>query len=84
MQSESSDALKHSFYGVSPVAQPAGAFQAAITNSFGGTANLATGMAAITGTYNSTILANAITTLYTQLEEIRASLVELGILKGAA
>jgi hypothetical protein len=63
---------------------PAGAFQAAITNSTGGTANLTTGMAAITGTYNSTILANAFTTLYTQLEEIRDSLVSLNVLKGGA
>jgi hypothetical protein len=84
MQSDSSNALKHSFYGVAPVARPAGAFQAAVTDSSGGTANLATGVAALTGTYNSTILANAIATILAQQEEIRASLVDLGLLKGSA
>lgn len=75
---------KVGFYGVTPAAQPAAAIQGAITDDSGGTANLATGITTITGTYNSTILANAIATLAAQLEEIRASLVELGVIKGGA
>lgn len=70
------------FFGATPVVQPSGAFQAAATDSSGGTANLATGIAALTGTYNSAIIANAIATLAAQVEEIRSSLVDLGALKG--
>jgi hypothetical protein len=72
------------FYGKTPVAQPAGASQGAITDNSGGTSNLTTGVTTITGTYNSTILANAFATTLAQLEEIRASLVDVGILKGSA
>lgn len=72
------------FYGATPVAQPAAAIQGAITDDSGGTANLSTGVTTITGTYNSAILANAFATTLAQLEEIRASLVEVGILKGSA
>lgn len=75
---------KVGFYGVTAVVQPSGANQGAITDDSGGTANLATGITTITGTYNSTILANAIATLAAQLEEIRSSLVDLGVLKGSA
>lgn len=75
---------KIGFYGTTPAAQPAAAIQGAITDDSGGTANLATGITTITGTYNSTIIANAVATLAAQLEEIRASLVELGIIKGSA
>lgn len=75
---------KVGFFGTTPVAQPSDASQGAITDSSGGTANLSTGIAALTGTYNSTILANAIATLADQLEEIRSSLVELGVIKGSA
>jgi hypothetical protein len=76
---------KIGFYGATPVARRAGStLQAALTNSTGGTANTTTGLATITGTYNSTIIANALTTLYAQLEEIRGALVSVGIIKGSA
>lgn len=73
------------FYGATPVARRAGStLQAALTNSSGGTANTTTGIATITGTYNSTILANAVATICAQMEEIRGALVSVGILKGSA
>lgn len=75
---------KVGFYGTTPVVQPAAAAQAAITDSSGGTANAATGVAALTGTYNSTLLANAIATLAAQTNAMRTALVNLGAMKGSA
>lgn len=73
------------FYGVTPVARRAGStLQAAITDSSGGTANTTTGVATLTATYNSTIIANAIATILAQMGEIRGALVSVGILKGSA
>lgn len=65
------------FYGATPVARPS--VPAAITDSSGGTANVATGVAALTGTYNSTILANALATIIASQTSLRAALVSLGI-----
>jgi phosphoglycerate kinase len=51
------------FYGTTPVARRAGAAaQATVTDSSTGTANVSTGIAALTASYNSTILADAIAT----------------------
>lgn len=75
---------KIAFYGASPVAQPAGAAQAAITDLSGGTAAPTNGVATITATYNQTILANAFATLVAQTNAIRSALVTVGIMKGAA
>lgn len=72
------------FYGTTPCDQPAAAAQAAITDSSGGAANAATGVAALTGTYNSTILANALATVIAQTNAMRSALVETGIMKGSA
>jgi hypothetical protein len=72
------------FYGVAPCDQPAAAAQGAITDESGGTANTATGIVTLTGTYNSAILANAIATLAAQGNAIRAALVEVGLIKGSA
>lgn len=75
---------KIGFYGLAtPIVQPSGAAQAAITDSSGGTANSATGVAALTGTYNSTILANAIATLAAQGNAVRLALVNLKLIAGA-
>ena len=71
------------FYGKTPIVQPSGAAQAAITDSSGGTANSATGVATITGTYNSTILANAFATVIAQQNAIRLALVNLGVIAGS-
>lgn len=72
------------FYGVAPCDQPAAAAQGAITDESGGTANTATGIVTLTGTYNSAIIANAIATLAAQGNALRAALVELGLIKGSA
>lgn len=71
------------FYGGTPIAQRTNAAQAAITDSSGGTANPTTGVAALTGTYNSTILANALATIIAQTNELRASIVALSLIKGS-
>ena len=63
---------KISFYGVAPVTQPSSASQAALTATTG----LTGGVAFSTTTAFSAFVA--------QVEEIRASLVELGLLKGSA
>jgi hypothetical protein len=74
---------KISFYGVTPVTQPTAAAQAAITDSSGGTANSSTGVAALTATYNSTIIANALATVIAQTNAFRTALVNLGLIKGS-
>lgn len=74
---------KVGFYGATPVTQPTAAAQAAVTDSSGGTAAATNGIATITGTYNSTILANAIATLAAQTNAIRGALVSVGIIKGS-
>lgn len=72
------------FYGATPIVQPAGAAQGVITDSSGGVANVTTGVAALTGTYNSTIIANALATIIAQNTAMRLALVNLGLIKGAA
>jgi hypothetical protein len=65
------------FYGATPVARPS--VPAAITDASGGTGAVTNGILTITGTYNSTILANAIATLAASVNSIRAALVTVGI-----
>ncbi len=65
------------FYGATPIAQAAG--YGTVVDTSGGTATAATGITTITGTYNSTILANAIATLAKQTNAIEAQLVALGL-----
>lgn len=72
------------FWGATPVDQPADADQAAITDGSTGTANPTTGVAALTATYNSTLIINAFATIIAQTNAIRAALVECGIMKGEA
>ena len=74
---------KVGFYGATPVAQPTAAAQAAVTDASGGAAAATNGIVTITGTYNSTILANAIATLAAQTNAIRGALVSVGIIKGS-
>ena len=75
---------KIGFYGATPVVRRSGAVQAALTDSSGGTANQATGLATITATYNQTIIANAFATLAASINEVRATLVGNGLWKGSA
>lgn len=74
---------KVSFYGATPVVQPTSAAQAAITDSSGGTASATSGVQALTSSYNSTIIGNALATILAQNAQIRTSLVNLGLWKGS-
>jgi hypothetical protein len=71
------------FYGATPIVRPSSAAQGVITDSSGGTANVTTGVAALTGTYNSAIIANALATIIAQNTAMRLALVNLGLIKGA-
>lgn len=81
------------FYGATPVVQPTSASQAAVTgvtDASGGAAAATNGILTLTGTYNSTILANAIATLAqlgnankTLVNQLRSDLVSLGLIKGS-
>lgn len=72
------------FWGKTPIVQPKGAAQALVTDGSTGTAAPTNGIAALTATYNSTILANAIATIAAQTNAIQAALVSAGLMKGAA
>lgn len=78
-----SSSSKLAFYGGTPYAQPSGAAQAAVTDASGGTAAATNGILTLTGTYNSTIIANAIATLAAQSNALRNALVSLGLIAGA-
>jgi len=78
-----SSADKVAFYGSTPIAQPSGATQAAVTDASGGTAAATNGILTLTGTYNSAIIANAIATLAAQGNALRSALVSLGLIAGS-
>ena len=71
------------FWGATPIVQPSGAAQAAVTDGSTGTAAPTNGIAPLTGTYNSTLLINAIATLAAQGNAIRNALVSVGIIAGS-
>lgn len=71
------------FWGATPIAQPSGAAQAAVTDGSTGTAAPTNGIVALSGTYNSTLLINAIATLAAQGNAIRNALVSAGIIAGS-
>lgn len=76
---------KLGFYGLAaPIAQPAAAGQAQITDGSTGTAAATNGIAALTGTYNSTLLINAIATLAAGVNAANSTLTSLGLQKGSA
>lgn len=82
------------FYGVTPIVQPAAAAQSAvtaITDSSGGTSSYTTGIQALSGTFNSTLIANGISTCAAQgnankvlINQLRSDLIALGLIKGSA
>lgn len=78
-----STSTKLSFYAVTPVVQPSGAAQAAVTDASGGTAAATNGILTLTATYNSAIIGNAIATLAAQGNALRNALVSLGLIAGA-
>ena len=64
------------FYGVTPVVQGTGIAQ--LTDSSGGTASATTGMQALTSTYNSTLIANSLSTIAAALNQAYTLLHNLG------
>lgn len=68
---------KVAFYGATPIVRPS--VPAAITDASGGTAAVTNGVLTLTGTYNSTIIANALATIIASQTSLRAALVSLGI-----
>lgn len=75
---------KLGFYGATPVVQPTSASQAAVVYTAGiGTASATSGLQALTGTFNSTLISNALVTLAAQGNAMRAALVSLGIITGS-
>ena len=72
------------FYGATPIVQPSGAAQVAITDPGDGTGAPTNGILSLTGTYNSTILENAFVTLLEASNAHRLALVDLGLISGAA
>lgn len=72
------------FYGLAtPIVQRTAAAQAAVVDTSGGTATALTGVTTITGTYNSVILANAFATVIALVNELRASMVAVNLIKGS-
>jgi hypothetical protein len=76
------DTQKLGFWNAAPVVQPAGAAQAVLTNSTGGTADGT--LSAVSGTGDDTDINNNFTELHTLLNAIRTALVDAGLMKGAA
>lgn len=71
-----------SFWGATPIVQPAGANQAALTNNTGGTYDGT--LAQVSGSGADTAINDNFTDLYTLQDEIRTALTNAGIMKGAA
>lgn len=84
---------KIAFYGFTPIVQPTSASQSAvtaITDSSGGTGSYTTGIQALSATFNSTLIANGISTVALQgnankvlINQLRSDLVALGLIKGS-
>jgi hypothetical protein len=65
------------FYGVTPVVQGTGLAQ--LTDTSGGTAAAGTGIQALTSSYNSTLIANGISTLAAAVNQVYTLLHNLGV-----
>lgn len=65
------------FHGTTPIAK---ATVTAVTDGSTGTAAATNGIAALTGTYNSTLLINAIATLADGINRIRTALANKGLI----
>ena len=72
-----------SFFGAAPTTQPTSPAQTQITDSSGGVANSATGVAAVPATYNQAQIANAFATIVAGHNAIVAALMSLGLIKGS-
>lgn len=73
---------KMSFWNATPIVQPSGSAQAALTNSTGGTGDGT--ISAVSGTGDDANLNNNLTELYTLLNAVRTALVNAGLMKGSA
>lgn len=67
------------FWGTAPVAQQQG--YTALTDTSGGTAAAGTGIQALSGTYNSALIVNGISTLAAAVNNIMSALRQSGIIK---
>lgn len=67
------------FYGTTPVQQPTG--YTALTDSSGGTPAAGTGIQALTGSYNSALIVNGISTCADAINKILSNLRAVGIIK---
>lgn len=65
------------FHGTTPIAK---ATVTAVTDGSTGTAAATNGIAALTGTYNSTLLINSIATLADGINRLRTALVNKGLI----
>lgn len=74
---------KLGFYGATPVVQPTAAAQAAVTDGSGGTASATSGVQALTSSYNSAIIGNALASIIVEVNGMRTALVNLGLIKGS-
>jgi hypothetical protein len=75
-------AEKVAFLGSTPVVQPTGAAQAALTDSTGGTADGT--LAAVSGSGADATINNNFADLVVLVNKLRADLVTLGLIKGSA
>jgi hypothetical protein len=75
---------KLSFWGVTPIVQPSGASQAAITNGSGGSGTTIPAFGDTTTVNQAANLANAFTALFTLVDAMRTALVNAGMMKGSA
>ena len=73
---------KVGLFGVTPVVQPAGANQIAITDNSGGTGTDT--LLAVEASYTQATLQDNFATLADKVNDIRQDLIDLGIIKGAA
>lgn len=73
---------KIGFWGATPVVQPAGANQAALTDSTTGSVDGV--VADVTASHNQAILNNNFADLISRINAIRQALVDAGLIKGAA
>jgi hypothetical protein len=78
----STSSKKVSFFGATPIVQPSGAAQAALTNSTGGTTDGT--LQAVSGTSADASINNNFAELHTLVNALRTALVNLGAIKGSA
>ena len=67
------------FYGATPIVRPT--VKAAITDASAGVAAVTNGVLTMTGTFNSTIIANSFATVIESITSIRLALVNAGIVQ---